>query len=237
MIPVTASVPSSLRPTESVVPVQAITEGLVPYGTWAGMPAVIIRLQGCPVACPWCDQPNLWLMPTHDDQVGEEELEQPGGANGWRWLNTTRLLALVESLQAHAHVLITGGEPCLWDLRDLTRALLNRGSTCQVETSGVAPLQIDPDCWLTLSPKHNQPGGMQVLPGAYRRANEIVLCVGGDEDGRWIDRAAKERSCCEVFICPRDDQPEARAACWRLARSRSCRISLPMVYPAPEVAA
>jgi 7-carboxy-7-deazaguanine synthase len=79
------------------------------------------------------------------------------------------------------HFVITGGEPCLYDLRPLTALLLTHGSV-QIETSGTMEIQADPQTWVTVSPKVDMPGGLQVLPSSLARANEVKMPVESMED-------------------------------------------------------
>ena len=75
-------------------------------------------------------------------------------------------------------MVITGGEPILYDLAPLTTALKNEGRRVHLETSGIAPLrgQID---WLTLSPK---PDGVPPLPEIVALADEIKIIVHHKKD-------------------------------------------------------
>lgn len=228
---------------ETLLPVREIHPTLVGSGIWAGTPALFIRLQGCPVGCPWCDQPGMWDLPIaqdDDEQAAEEEIEitdtNPASAR-WRWLSTTRLLALITSYPQR-HVVISGGEPALYDLRDLTAALLAAGLSVAVETSGTIPLQVAANTWVTLSPKHDQPGGLRVADAAYRRASEIVVVITGPDDRRWIDRAlkARRRSDVPIFLAPelgrRLADPSAGhhqsllLLCHHLALEYGCRLAL-----------
>jgi 7-carboxy-7-deazaguanine synthase len=241
-IPDTATIPADLQPSETMLPVREIHQGMVGSGVWAGTPATFIRLQGCPVGCPWCDQPSSWELPTaqdSDEQASEESIEiTPDNlaSNGWRWISTTRLLALISS-DPHQHVVITGGEPALYDLREITAALQQAGLSVAVETSGTIPLAVAPGTWVTLSPKHLQPGGLRVPEIAYRRANEIVVVITGPDDRRWVDRALKARSPgVPVFLAPelgrRLADPSAGhhqsllLLAYHLATEYGCRLAL-----------
>jgi 7-carboxy-7-deazaguanine synthase len=209
IVPDLATIPAWALPEETVLPVREIQSTIVGSGVWAGTPATIVRLQGCPVGCPWCDQPGTWEEPVLqdiEDQASEEEIEisdQNFASTGWRWISTTRLVALITSNPAQ-HVVITGGEPALYDLCELTAALQQAGLTVAVETSGTIPLAVAPDTWVTLSPKHNQPGGLRVSDDAYRGASEIIQVITGPDDRRWVDRALKARrsSSIPIYLAP-----------------------------------
>ncbi len=97
----------------------------------------LIRLQGCPVKCPWCDSAGTW----HPDYVPEVvEKADPE--------------ALAESAFASGCeiVVLTGGEPAIHDLHDLTHALRIRSLPVHLETCGAFELHGD-FSWITVSPK------------------------------------------------------------------------------------
>ena len=241
-VPDTASIPRRLLPVETMLPVRSIEQSMVGSGAWAGTPATFIRLQGCPVGCPWCDQPGTWELPTAqdlEDQTREEDLEISDtnfASPGWRWIGTTRLLALITSNPA-THVVITGGEPALYDLRELTAAIQKAGLTVAVETSGTISLSVAPSTWVTLSPKHGQPGGLRVEEAAYRRASEIIVVITGPADQHWIDRAIKARSAgTPIYLAPElgrrladpsaGHQQSLLLLAYHLATQYGCRLAL-----------
>ncbi|MFZ6043504.1 7-carboxy-7-deazaguanine synthase QueE, partial [Vibrio natriegens] len=76
------------------------------------------------------------------------------------------------------HVVITGGEPCLYDLVPLTEALEQAGFRCQIETSGTSEVKATANTWVTVSPKINMKAKLPVLPSALERADEIKHPVG-----------------------------------------------------------
>lgn len=83
-------------------------------GILAGSPATFIRLQGCTVGCPWCDTKYTWKR-------------------GGRRMQVDEILAQVDPKVAI--VVITGGEPTLYNLDDLLDALRGKYYV-QLETSG-----------------------------------------------------------------------------------------------------
>jgi len=111
-------------------------------GVHVGKAATFIRLQGCAVGCPWCDTKYTWLK------------------GGTRMTANDIMKTLGPTILPH--VVITGGEPTLYNLDDLIIALrtyLDRKylkSMIQLETSGQNNLrgELVPD-WVTWSPKEN----------------------------------------------------------------------------------
>uniref|UniRef100_UPI002869BA66 organic radical-activating protein n=1 Tax=Deinococcus sp. TaxID=47478 RepID=UPI002869BA66 len=75
-------------------------------------------------------------------------------------------------------VVITGGEPILFDLVPLVDALHGMNRRVHIETSGIAPLRGDID-WVTLSPK---PFGQWPTPEVVARADEVKIIVHDPAD-------------------------------------------------------
>jgi 7-carboxy-7-deazaguanine synthase len=93
--------------------------------TWAGLPCTFVRLTGCPLRCVWCDTEYAFH--------GGERVPLP------------EILERVAEIGCNL-VEITGGEPLIHPgAFDLARALLDRGHTVLVETSGAVDLApLDP---------------------------------------------------------------------------------------------
>ena len=113
-------------------------------GFHTGVPSTFIRLQGCPVGCPWCDTKYTW----------------PSEAAQGKKLGESMTADQIAATIQHPHVVITGGEPTLWDLDDLIYAVghIFPGveNTVQLESSGLCDFRgsILPQ-WVTWSPKRN----------------------------------------------------------------------------------
>lgn len=151
-------------------------------GAFTGQPSIFIRLQGCPVACSWCDTKHTWeiideLLITSTQLLNKsEETEQ------WADLTVDDLLALVKQQGFKAkHIVITVGEPCMYDLTPLCQGFEAQGYSCQIETSGTFEINTSEKCWVTVSPKINMRGGYKVLGSALNRANEIKHPVATEQ--------------------------------------------------------
>jgi 7-carboxy-7-deazaguanine synthase len=200
--------------------------------TWTGRPPIFIRLQGCTVGCPWCDTKHTWRLDEASRVEVQEALTKPqSGTAAWALASVDDLIRRCRDARPISHVVITGGEPCAYDLRPLTGMLLAGGFSVQVETSGTYPVLVTPGTWVTLSPKVDMPGGRMVLTQAISRADEIKHPVGKEADlDALAEILARRRGAlsppCPVWLQPLSLSPKATAfaaeACkangsWRLS--------------------
>lgn len=162
--------------------INEIFQTLQGEGGFTGQPSIFIRLQGCPVGCSWCDTKHTWEtkpaleIPVNDLLAKTQETEQ------WSELSPTQILALFSEQKYQAkHVVITGGEPCMFDLIPLCQQLEQQGYSTQIETSGTFEIITTDKCWVTVSPKVNMRGGYPVLASALKRANEIKHPVATEQ--------------------------------------------------------
>ena len=106
-------------------------------GVYTGVPAIFVRLQGCPVGCPWCDTKHTWTLDENLIDSVDAVVNKSEESERFFGISDLGLLALFEQQGYNAkHVVITGGEPCMYDLTGLTELLHERGFTSQIETSG-----------------------------------------------------------------------------------------------------
>ncbi|MGZ3846946.1 MAG: 7-carboxy-7-deazaguanine synthase QueE, partial [Flavisolibacter sp.] len=95
-------------------------------------------------------------------------------------------------------VVITGGEPLMHDLTDLTEQLNNADLRTHIETSGSSPLSGNWD-WITLSPKKFK----EPLPGVLPFANELKIVVFNKSDFDWAEKWASQVSpACKLYLQP-----------------------------------
>ena len=143
-------------------------------GAHTGVPSIFVRLQGCPVGCPWCDTKHTWEIKP-DLSVTPEAVITKGQESETYFISNESDLLTQFGHEGYVakHVVITGGEPCMYDLRPLTTLLHDKGYTTQIETSGTFEVLCDERTYVTVSPKINMKGGYDVLISALERANEI----------------------------------------------------------------
>lgn len=84
-------------------------------------------------------------------------------------------------------VVITGGEPLMHDLNELTNELHQAGLRIHLETSGSYPLSGQFD-WISLSPKTFK----HPLSAIYSKANEIKVIISEESDLYWAETQAQK---------------------------------------------
>lgn len=148
-------------------------------GYHQGSAAYFIRLGGCDVGCVWCDVKDSW------------------DANKHPLYNTNDLVAEVKKIPAKI-VVITGGEPLMHNLKELTHQLQANGLKTHIETSGSHPISGSWD-WICLSPKKFK----APLPEIMRLAHELKIIVYNKSDFDWAEKyAALVSPQCKLFLQP-----------------------------------
>lgn len=210
--------------------VNEVFETIQGEGVFTGVAAIFLRLQGCPVGCPWCDTKHTWEKRDSDRVSTTQIIAKTGDSPAWAQISVDEVLALFAERGFTArHVVITGGEPCMYDLTELTTRLHEEGYQTQIETSGTFPVQASEQTWVTLSPKLDMPGGYEVRADAMARANEIKHPVAMEKHIEALD-ALLER--CPVkpgtTIClqPISQRPRATELAIKICRQRNWRLSV-----------
>jgi 7-carboxy-7-deazaguanine synthase len=217
-----------------VLPVNEIFESVQGEAEHAGEPSVFVRLQGCPVGCAWCDTKHTWN--TDERQVIDIARLTAKTADPSPTYANMSVDEVVTEVVAHTsrHVVLTGGEPCMYDLTDLCDTLFACGRSVQIETSGTFPIRAPAEAWVTLSPKIKKPGGFPVLSMAWSRANEIKLPVAIERDITTFDAEIaamqaddRERVLAKpVWLQPVFQSKHGMTLCIEAAADRGWRVSL-----------
>ncbi len=144
-----------------------------------GKAAYFIRLGGCDVGCHWCDVKESWdatLHPlTFTQTIINNANQYPGKA-----------------------VVVTGGEPLIYNLDFLTAGLKAKNIQTFIETSGAYPISGQWD-WVCLSPKKFKAPRPDVLPFA----NELKVIVFNKSDFIWAEEHAKMVGPnCKLYLQP-----------------------------------
>jgi organic radical activating enzyme len=148
-------------------------------GCNTGKAAYFIRVGGCDICCSWCDTKYAWDAALHP-------------------------LVPVESIVSNViasgadSVVVTGGEPLMWNMDTLCRQLRTEEIKTFLETSGAYPLTGSWD-WITLSPKKGSPP----LPGIWPLADElkVVIQYGIDFEDAEVYRQ-KTGPGCQLLLQP-----------------------------------
>lgn len=191
---------------------------------WTGTPAVFVRLQGCDVGCPWCDTKYTWKK---ENQVPfSQMIDKKDASDSYASVDACLLADWICETFRATHIVITGGEPCDYDLTDLTNALCHKGRTTQIETSGTRVVLASPATWVTVSPKIGMPGGYKIMPEALNRADEIKMPIGKPADILRLKDVLLERPKMRlVWLQPLSQSKKATKLCIEEATKNGWRIS------------
>ncbi len=148
-------------------------------GYHTGKPAWFVRIGGCDVGCHWCDVKESWDATRHPltktDDVIMSAMNHPAKT-----------------------VVITGGEPLMYNLDYLCEQLKERGIKIYIETSGAYPLSGSFD-WVCLSPKKAESPKPEVL----EKAHELKVIVYNKDDFKWAEKNAGMVSAeCKLYLQP-----------------------------------
>ena len=152
-------------------------------GFHQGRAAYFIRLGGCDVGCVWCDVKDSWDASKHP------QLE---------------IAQIVSDAAAHPGRLavITGGEPLLHQLDELTTALKVAGFETNIETSGSSAMSGTWD-WVCLSPKKFK----SPVLNAITAADELKVVIFNKSDFAWAEQyAAQVKPGCKLYLQPEWDK-------------------------------
>ncbi len=154
-------------------------------GAFAGAPAFFIRLGGCDVGCSWCDVKDSWDAAKHPLHKVDDLVNQV-------------------TLSGSKICVVTGGEPAMYNLVQLTELLQKAGIRTHVETSGAYELTGNWD-WVTFSPKKFK----GPVDSIYPKADELKVVVFHTTDIEWAaGHAAKVKPGCQLYLQPEWDKKE-----------------------------
>jgi organic radical activating enzyme len=145
----------------------------------SGKAAYFIRLGGCDVGCHWCDVKESWDAEKHP---------------------LTPIEKIVERAASYSakSVVVTGGEPLLYNLDALCAQLKEIGIQTFIETSGAYPISGNWD-WICLSPKKFKAPLLINL----QLANELKVIVFNKSDFDWAEKHANAvREHCHLYLQP-----------------------------------
>ena len=173
----------ALQHTTILLPVMEHFYTLQGEGFHQGKAAYFIRLGGCDVGCVWCDVKDSWNADKHPKY------------------EIRTLMAEVKKTPAEI-VVITGGEPLMYNLDELTEEFQNAGLKIHIETSGAYPLSGVWD-WICLSPKKFK----APLEPILHLAHELKVVIFNASDFDWAEKyAALVSPDCKLYLQPEWDK-------------------------------
>tara|TARA_B110000003_G_scaffold52273_1_gene51823 strand:- start:4392 stop:5024 length:633 start_codon:yes stop_codon:yes gene_type:complete len=147
-------------------------------GYHKGSAAYFIRIGGCDVGCHWCDVKESW----------DANLHPP----------TSIIKITEEAIKLSKTIVITGGEPLMWNMGPLTNLLKKNGIQIHLETSGAYKITGHWD-WFCLSPKKNKEPNVS----AYEIADELKIIVYNKHDFKFAEtQANKVNDDCKLYLQP-----------------------------------
>ncbi len=167
----------------TVFPVMEYFYSVQGEGVYTGHPAFFIRLGGCDVGCVWCDVKDSWDAEKHP----KKSLE-----------------FLLAEAQKHPSkiVIVTGGEPAMYNLTEMCTAFKTAGFRMHIETSGAYPIKGDFD-WVTFSPKKFK----APIAEAAEMSDELKVVVFNKSDFNWAEEHEKMVPAnCKLYLQPEWDK-------------------------------
>ena len=160
------------------LPVMEMFYSLQGEGYHSGSAAFFIRIAGCDIGCHWCDVKESWDHGNHDI------------------LNIPKIIDSIDNKTRI--VVISGGEPLMWDMTVITTKLKEKKFRRHLETSGAYDISGDWD-WICLSPKKQQLPKNQL----YRIADELKIIIYNKHDLNFaMEESRKVNDNCKLFLQP-----------------------------------
>jgi 7-carboxy-7-deazaguanine synthase len=165
--------------TENKLPLVEEFFSLQGEGYHTGKAAYFIRIGGCDVGCSWCDSRYSWNQNLHP------------------MVETKTIIENVLKSGTDS-VVVTGGEPLMWNLDFLCSELKKINISTFIETSGAYPLSGEWD-WICLSPKKNSPPVNDIC----KIADELKVIIQDKSDYEWAEKYRDMVSTeCRLFLQP-----------------------------------
>ena len=148
-------------------------------GYHMGKAAYFIRIGGCDIGCQYCDEKISWSPSLHQSVPTKDIIDSV--------LNTPS-----------NNLVVTGGEPCIYNLDLLCSLSHQKDIKIYLETSGAYPITGTWD-WICVSPKPQEPPINENL----EKADELKVIIFDDDDIKWAEICAQKVSDkCELYLQP-----------------------------------
>lgn len=148
-------------------------------GYFAGKSSYFLRIGGCDVGCHWCDVKESWDPKIHP---------------------LTEVDKIIKEVQKNSVdiIVITGGEPLMWNLDYLCHRLKELNFKIHLETSGAYNISGKFD-WICLSPKKT----LKPIKEVQDLANELKVIISNKNDFKWAQiQSKKVKKSCKLFLQP-----------------------------------
>ncbi len=148
-------------------------------GFHTGRAAYFIRIGGCDVGCNWCDTKFAW------------------DPESWEMTNINSIIKGIIDSGADS-VVVTGGEPLMYNLEPFCRELKKLNIKTYLETSGSHKLTGIWD-WICLSPKKNLPPTLDICG----LAGELKVIIEDKDDFLWAEKYMNSVTPgCKLYLQP-----------------------------------
>jgi len=160
-----------------VLPIMETFYTIQGEGFHSGAPSYFIRIAGCDIGCQWCDVKESWDATQYPPIAIKE---------------------IIKDIQRYDPkiVVITGGEPLMWNLNNLTKALKDLNIKIHLETSGAYTYSGEFD-WVCLSPKKMK----LPLNEIKSIADEMKVVVKNKYDLIWAEKQREGlKDNCKLYL-------------------------------------
>ena len=148
-------------------------------GFFSGKSSYFLRIGGCDVGCHWCDVKESWDPSIHP---------------------LTKVDDIIDKIKQYSVkiVVVTGGEPLMYNLDYLCQSLKLLDIKIHLETSGAYILSGNFD-WICLSPKKT----LKPLKNIYNISDELKIIVSNKNDLKWAqDQKKQVGDECKLYLQP-----------------------------------
>ena len=148
-------------------------------GYFSGKTSYFLRIGGCDVGCHWCDVKESWDPNLHP------------------LIKVDTIISSILETNVKT-VVVTGGEPLMWNMEYLTSQLVKNNIQVHLETSGAYALSGTFN-WICLSPKKT----MKPLNSIYSLASELKIIISNKNDFKWAMKYKENvNSKCKLYLQP-----------------------------------
>lgn len=148
-------------------------------GAYSGTAAYFVRLGGCDVGCHWCDVKESWDASLYDAVEAKEIIKKAKESGS-------------------GLIVMTGGEPLMYDLSKFTELARSESLELNIETSGAYSLSGEWD-WICFSPKKFK----QPREEFYSVSHELKVVIYNKADFKWAEEHANRMNAkAQLFLQP-----------------------------------